>query len=155
MITRENIEDFFSRYASTMNNALFGGRYDIDSIMSSFSDFVVGSNPLGVTGGRNDEKFADAIRQGIEFYKQIGILSMNILSKEISVLDDHHATVKVFWSSFYSNDNASGEIPFEVVYLVESTSGSLRIFAYVTGDELAAFKAHHLLSEDAELGAQH
>ena len=155
MISKESIDDFFNRYASTMNNALFGGIYDVDSIMSSFSDFVVGSNPAGVAGGKNDAQFGQAIRQGIDFYKKIGIVSMNILSKEISVLDDFHAVVKIFWSSFYGNENTSGEIPFALVYLVQCKEGSTKIFAYVTGDEKAAFKAHNLLPENLEYGQEH
>lgn len=138
-----------------MNNALFGDVYDINSIMGSFADFVVGANPLGVAGGKNDDQFAKAIRQGIDFYKQIGIVSMNILSKDISVLDDFHASVKIFWSSFYGNETASGEIPFEVVYLVQCKNGSIKIFAYVTGDEQAAFRAHNLLPESLEYGQKH
>lgn len=155
MISKENIDDFFNRYASTMNNALFGDVYDINSIMGSFSDFVVGANPMGVAGGKNGEQLAKTIRQGIDFYKKIGIVSMNIISKEISVLDDNHAMVKIFWTSFYGNEDASGEIPFEVVYLVQCKDGSTKIFAYVTGDEMAAFKAHKLLSENLAYGAEH
>jgi hypothetical protein len=70
---------------------------------------------------------------------------MKIRSKEISVLDDLHAIVKIFWSSFYRHEQASGEIPFEVVYLVQCKEGSIKIFAYVSGDEQAAFKEHKLL----------
>lgn len=146
MISKENIEDFFNRYASTMNSALFGDVYDINTIVSSFSDLVVGASPMGVNGGKNDERFANAIRQGIDFYKKIGIVSMNIMSKEVSVLDNFHAVVKVFWSAFYGNENTSGEIPFQVVYMVQYRDGMIKIFAYVTGDEQAAFRAHQLLS---------
>lgn len=155
MISKENIDDFFNQYASTMNNALFGDVYDINSIMGSFADFVVGANPMGVAGGRNDDQFAKAIRQGIDFYKKIGIVSMNIISKEISVMDDFHAIVKIFWSSFYGNEKASGEIPFEVVYLVQCRDGSTKIFAYVTDDEQAAFRAHNLLPKNLEYGPEH
>jgi hypothetical protein len=147
MVSKEDIEDFFNRYASITNNALFGDRYDVNSIKESFSDFVVGANPLGVAGGKNDDQFVNAIRQGIEFYKEIGIVSMNILSKEIFAIDEFHASVKIFWSSFYRKGDASGEIPFEVTYLVQCKDGMIKIFAYVTGDEKAAFKAHKLFSE--------
>ncbi|MFZ6012160.1 MAG: hypothetical protein ACOYXT_17595 [Bacteroidota bacterium] len=138
-----------------MNNALFGDAYDIKSIMQSFSDFVVSANPMGVAGGKNDDQLAKAIHQGIDYYKRIGIVSMNIISKEITMLDDFHAIAKIFWSSFYGNENTSGEIPFEVVYLVQCKEGVIKIFAYVTGDEQAAFKAHRLLPESQEYGAEH
>jgi hypothetical protein len=147
MARTEDIQDFFNRYASTMNNALFGDAYDIDSIMSSFANFVVGANPMGVAGGKNDDQFAEAIRQGIDFYKKIGIVSMNIVSKEITALDDFHAIVKIFWSSFYEKEMVSGEISFQVVYLVQCKDSAIKIFAYVTGDEQAAFRAHKLVPE--------
>lgn len=146
MVSKEGIEDFFNRYASITNNALFGDGYDVNSIKDSFSDFVVGANPLGVAGGKNDDQFVNTIRQGVEFYKKIGIVSMNIMSKEILVIDEFHASVKVSWSSFYQKDDASGEIPFEVIYLVQCRDGLIKIFAYVTGDEQAAFKAYNLLN---------
>jgi hypothetical protein len=152
MISRENIEDFFNRYASTMNNALFGEIYDPNAIMDSFSAFVVGANPSGVVGGKNDEQFAKSILQGIDYYKKIGILSMNITAKEISILDEFHGVVNIFWKCFYENQNASGEIPFEVTYMIQCKDGSIKIFAYVTGDEQAAFKAHKLIPENDDYG---
>lgn len=155
MIFKETIDDFFNRYASIMNNALFGGAYEIDTIMGSFSQYVVGANPLGVAGGRNDAQFASTIRKGIEFYRKIGIISMNILSKEISILDDFHAIVRIFWSSFYETKERSGEIPFEVTYFVQCRDGEVKIFAFVAGDEQAAFKSHHLVSEEETHGAKH
>lgn len=110
---------------------------------------------MGVAGGKTNDQFGRAIREGIEFYKKIGIASMNIISKEISILDDFHALTKVSWSSFYVNGNSSGEIPFEVVYLVQCRKGKCKIFAYVTGDEQAAFRAHKLLPENEEYDDQH
>ena len=137
-----------------MNNALFGEANDFDAIMNSFADFVVGANPMGVAGGKNDEQFAKAIREGIDFYKNIGIISMNIISKEVNILDDFHAIVKIFWNSFYGNETDSGDIPFEVVYLVQHKNGLNKIFAYVTGDEQAAFRNYKLIPETAEYGKQ-
>lgn len=140
-----SIDDFFSQYASTMNNALFGDMPDVSAITRSFSDFVVGASPQGIMGGRNDETFGKSIRDGIDFYKRIGIISMNIISKDVTVLDEFHAMVKVYWKSFYGNERLSGEIPFEVVYLVQALGQSPKIFAFVTGDEQAALKSHHLI----------
>lgn len=139
------IEDFFNQYASTMNSALFGDTPDLSAVTRSFSDFVVGANPQGVMGGRNDETFRNSITDGIEFYRRIGIISMNIMSKEVTVLDDFHAMVKIYWKSFYGNESHSGEISFEVVYLIQVLDRSPKIFAFVTGDEQAALKSHNLI----------
>ncbi len=154
MISKDSVEDFFSQYASIMNNALFGEVYDLGTIMNSFSDFVVGARPRGVAGGKNDEQFEKVIRRGIDFYKRIGIMSMNIISKEVNILDDFHAIVKVCWNSFYENENSSGEIPFEVVYIVQHKDGLNKIFAYVTGDEQTAFRDHKLIPEDVKFAKQ-
>lgn len=147
MVTKEIIDDFFNRYASVMNNALFGDIYDINAIRNSFSDFVVSANPLGVAGGRDDEQFVKGIRRGIDFYKNIGIVSMNITSKEIFIMDEFHAIVTVCWTSLYEKENSFGEIHFQVVHLVQCQDGLTKIFAYVRGDEQAAFKTHNLLVE--------
>lgn len=145
MINTTEIDDFFNRYASIVNNALFGDPLDTETIKDSFAGFVVGANPLGVAGGINDEKFQTTIQQGIDFYKRIGITSMNILSKEITVLDDFHAMAKIHWNSVYSKGDNSGEIPFEVIYFVQCRDGSPRIFAYITGDEQGALRDHKLI----------
>lgn len=139
------IDDFFNQYASTMNSALFGDVPDLGAVTRSFSDFVVGASPQGVMGGRNDEAFRKSITDGIDFYKRIGIISMNIMSKEVTALDDFHAMVKVYWKSFYGNERLSGEISFEVVYLIQVLDRSPKIFAFVTGDEQAALKRHNLI----------
>jgi hypothetical protein len=154
MISKESVEDFFNQYSSTMNNALFGEQYELNTIMNSFSDFVVGASPVGVAGGKNDEQFAKAMLGGIDFYKKIGIISMNIISKEVNILDEVHAVVKIVWNCFYGNENGSGEIPFEVVYMVQYRDGVNKIFAYVTGDEKATFRHHKLIPEIAEHGEQ-
>ena len=42
---------------------------------------------------------------------------MDILSKQISVLDQFHAIVKIRWnSSFIRKDNTNGDIAFDVFY---------------------------------------
>lgn len=145
MIDSNRIDDFFNRYASVVNNALFGGALDMDMITHSFADFVVGANPMGVAGGSNDENFRKSIQQGIDFYKQIGITSMNISSKEITALDEFHAMVKINWTAFYVKKSSSGEIAFEVFYFVRDKDDTTRIFAYITGDEQGALRDHQLI----------
>lgn len=145
MISKEASIDFFNQYASTMNNALFGDSYDGKIILNSFADYVVGANPLGIAGSKNDGEFDKAINQGIDFYKRIGITSMNITNQEVTILDDFHALVKVYWNSFYRKDDFFGEIPFEVIYIVQRKDHLIKIFAYITGDEMSALKRHRLV----------
>jgi hypothetical protein len=145
MISKQEIQDFFNQYASTMNNVLFAERYDVQTIMDSFAEYVVGANPVGIAGGKNNEQFSDSIRQGIDFYRKIGITSMNITAQEVTILDEFHASVKVYWSSLFFNENTSGEIPFEVVYIVQCKDQAKKIFAFITGDEMSAFKEYKLI----------
>jgi hypothetical protein len=146
MISRENTDDFFNRYASTINNALFGDAFDVNAITDSFSEIVVSAKPAGMEVGKNDADFGSAVAEGIAFYKQIGILSMNIVSKEITVLNPWHAIAKINWSFFYSKGELSGEIPFEVVYMVQSRNEAITIFAYVTDDEQKVLSDHGLIA---------
>jgi hypothetical protein len=83
------------------------------------------------------------IPQGWEFYRQIGVQSMNIQSKDVIMLDEMHAMVRVLWNcAFIRKDNTKGDISFEVIYMVQLRKEGPKIFAYVTGDE------HKALSEE-------
>ena len=145
MISKPAIKDFFSRYALTMNNALQEQSYDIKVFLDSFSEYVVGASPLGVFGGKNDQLFSNSIRQGIDFYKKIGITSMNIRAVEITVLDEYHVLANVHWSSSYAKEKFSGEILFQVIYIVQCKDLVSKIFAFVTGDEMSVLRQHQLI----------
>ena len=71
---------------------------------------------------------------------------MNILSKQIDILDSFHAIVRIHWSSsFTRKDKTSGDIAFNVFYLVQKRN-DIRIFAYITGNEQEALKRAGLIS---------
>jgi len=95
VINDESIKDLFSRYTSTLNNALFGDTFNGEVFQKSFAAYVVGANPVGVGGGSNDKRFQDVIHHGIDFYRKIGITSMNISSIEITMLDNFHACCSI------------------------------------------------------------
>ncbi|MNY53329.1 hypothetical protein D3C86_1890750 [compost metagenome] len=83
--------------------------------------------------------------KGYEFYKKIGITSMDILSKKITVLDEYHVMAKIYWRSNYQKDKATGKIDFEVTYFLLFKDGNYKIFAFITGDEEKALKEHGLV----------
>ena len=147
MISKEEVEDFFNRYASTMNNALFGDVIDVKSFLHYFARYVVGANPSGVQGGKNDLEFANSIKSGIDFYKRIGVISMNIMAKDVAILDGYHATARISWESIYNKEDKLGEIAFNVVYLVQVIDHAVKIFAYITGDEQKALRERGLIPE--------
>jgi hypothetical protein len=136
MINQSNVKEFFTQYSSRMNNALADDKIQADEIVASFSDYFVGASPTGVMGGKNDAELKSAIENGISFYKRIGIKAMNILSCEITELDEYHAMAKVFWRSIFEKlASESGEITFTVIYIVQELDKQITIFAYITGDE--------------------
>lgn len=146
MIIQSNLTNFFVQYCSRMNNALSGENIPIDEIMRSFSDYFVGANPTGVMGGKNDASLKGAIENGISFYKRIGIKAMNILSCEITILDEYHAMAKVFWQSIYEKiTGESAEITFTVIYIVQELDSQIKIFAYITGDEQKVLRERGLI----------
>lgn len=143
---KQQLDDFFNEYASRFNHSLKGGSPDVEGTMASFAGCFVEASPSGVICGQNDQQFRNAIPQGHAFYKNIGITSMDILSKEITLLDNFHSMNKILWRSAYTKQNGTqGGIEFEVVYFVQSRENSHRIFAYITGDEHAALKEHGLV----------
>jgi hypothetical protein len=80
------------------------------------------------------------------FYKNIGITSMDIVSKKITLLDDFHTMVKVRWkSNFLKRDGLKSSIEFENIYFTQTMDTQHKVFAYITGDEHAALKEAGLI----------
>lgn len=146
-ITTAQINQFFKLYEKRFNDSLRSEEADVDGVVNAFAGYFVEASPAGILGSQNDRKFRKAIPKGYEFYKRIGILSMVIVSKEMTLLDDLHAIVKVHWRSTYQlKDKAPGTIEFDVHYLLQLQQDQPKIFAYITGDEQQALKDHGLIS---------
>lgn len=146
---KKNVEDFFNDYELHFNNAMSGKQSDLeDQIRKSFADCFIESSPLGVNCGKNDDEFRKKIRQGFDFYKKIGSTGMNILSKDITVLDDLHAMAKIYWRYSYSKDNKLGTIDFHIIYFLTMLNNEIKIFSYIAGDEQKALKEKGLIPEE-------
>lgn len=141
----KDIETFFNHYEKRVNDALIGKKIDADEATDSFADCFIESSPLGVICGKNDAEFKKQMLKGYEFYKKIGITSMDILSKEITVLDEYHVMAKIYWRSNYQKDKAAGKIDFEVTYFLNFKDSNHKIFAFITCDEEKALKEHGLV----------
>mgnify|MGYP003576478747 FL=1 len=145
-IQHHEIENFFNRYENVVNEALSGGEPDIDETVNSFAPEFIAASPVGIMAGKNNRKFRKSITEGWEFYKKIGIRAMDILSTQITILDQFHAITKVHWNcSFVRKNKTKGEIAFENYYLLKKSGDDLRIFAYITGDEQQALKDESLI----------
>lgn len=146
MEVSERIENFFDRYAERFNGFLKNDVVDSEETAACFSECFVESSPLGVICGKNDEQFRAAIPQGYGFYKSIGISSMDIISKAITVLDEFHVMVRIHWNSaFITRESSRGSIEFDVIYFLQTKGEEFKIFAYITGDEQAALKENGLI----------
>lgn len=143
---KQQIDNFFDQYAARFNRILKGEAPDIDETIKSFAECFIEASPAGINCGKNDNQFRAMIPQGYDFYKKIGITSMDILSKEIVLLDEYHTMAKIHWQSgFIKQDQSKGSIPFDVIYFLQTKESDHKIFAYITGDEQKALKKNGLI----------
>jgi hypothetical protein len=143
---KKKIEDFFVAYEEQFNSALAGSSDDVGEVSSgSFAECFIASSPSGVVCGTNGPEFIDNIKKGIEFYRSIGSLSMNILDREITLLDQDHATCKVTWQYMFTKDDKEDNIDFDVYYFLRTFDDTIKIFAYITGDEQKALREKGLI----------
>lgn len=145
---KKQIEEFFSAYQSHFNRGLASDDSDVSKkITSFFAPCFVESGPSGVICGKNDTQFLERIGEGFAFYKSIGSTGMNIISKDITLIDEFHALARIYWRYSYSKDNLPGTIDFNTTYVVSLLEGEVKIFAYMTGDEHKALREKGLIPE--------
>jgi hypothetical protein len=140
----DDLERFFESYVAAFNRSL-GASVDVDGIRRHFAQAFIGAGPGGVAPGRNDESFAETLRKGYAFYKQIGTERLEMRSVAATPIDADHVMAKVSFAASYRKDGHEIAIPFDVTYLLARLDGEWRIFAYVAGDEMAAYREHGLL----------
>lgn len=146
----KQLEQFFADYEKRTNAALSDPpQLDIDGVMGSFTDCFIEASPVGVSCGKTDDAFREAIPKGYEFYRSIGTKQMKIASQTITPLDDYHAQVKIHWESSYEKkDGSKVVLDFDVIYFVQTLEGKPKIFAYISGDEQQAYKDNGLVPEE-------
>lgn len=144
--TMENsIYNFFAAYEKRFNDALKGDT-DVEGTARAFANYFVAASPAGIHGGSNGEEFRKNIPKGMDFYRQIGTHSMEIVSQDVTQLDELHFMVKIHWKASYKNkDNSDLAIEFDVIYFLQRQDGELKIFAYITGDEDKVMREHGLI----------
>ena len=91
----QQIDDFFKYYCDVFNNGIKGDIPEIERTAELFSTCFVAADPSGINCGQNNETFRDAMDKGYAFYRNIGITSMDIVSKTITPLDNFHTITKV------------------------------------------------------------
>lgn len=148
MGTEAQIERFFEQYAANFQRVLDGEEPDVGKVAACFAECFVESSPAGVICGKNDEQFRTSIPKGYAFYRQAGITAMDIRAQRIELLDELHVMDRIQWSStFRRQDGVTGNINFEVIYLLRLQNDAWKIFAYITGDEQQALKDNGLITK--------
>ncbi len=142
----EQLEIFFAQYEERFNKALGTEYTDVEEAAKVFAECFVEASPVGIICGKNDDEFRAKIPQGYAFYKSIGVTSMDIISKTITVLDDYHSMTKIHWrTNFVKKDKSKGTIEFDVTYFTWSKDKEHKIFCYITGDEQKALRDNGLI----------
>ncbi|KAA5536335.1 nuclear transport factor 2 family protein [Taibaiella lutea] len=143
---KESIAQFFDDYARRFNESLPGGVVDIEKTAACFAASFIESNPNKIICTKNDEAFKASIPHGFEYYRSIGLQSMKICSKAITILDDFHALVKVHWQSLYiKKEGNKMELGFDIHYMVRRENNQIQIFSYTSGDEQEFLEKHGLV----------
>jgi hypothetical protein len=143
---KESIAQFFDDYAKRFNDSLLGASVDIEKTAACFAAGFIESNPNKIICTKNDEAFKASIPHGYEYYRSIGLQSMKICSKAITILDDFHALVKVHWQSLYiKKEGNKMELGFDIHYLVRRENDQIQIFSYTSEDEQEFLKKHGLV----------
>ena len=140
----DQIEQFFEAYEARFADGL-AGRAVAEETAKDFADFFVEASPKGIIGGKNDQEFCDRVPKGYDFYRSIGITKMEIRQLDITELNELHYMVEVYWESFYEKDGEADSIEFSVIYFLQHLNETLKIFAYITGDEQAVLKERGLV----------
>lgn len=132
---------FFADYLNAFNQAL-DGKLDTDLIRSFFTDKFLAAGPDEVKIGCNGFFFGFMLKRSYSFYRKIGTRRLHLLKTEAIVIDENHDMVRVGYRSDYVHPQNQQpiSIDFSVVYLMQRSGLYPKIFAYVAGDEMQAYR---------------
>jgi hypothetical protein len=141
---KPDFDQFFRTYADLYNQALTD-RPDYEAITARFASCFIAAGPAGVKCGENDKTFRNTLEQGYAFYRKIGTKRMSVRRYEATEIDAAHSMVKVFYRAEYDKEGKPISIDFDLTYMIDHGADEPKIFAFVAGDEMAAFKRHGLI----------
>jgi hypothetical protein len=145
-----HIPEYFETYAELYNRALEGEDV-IEEIMDCFTDVFLAAGPQGVESAKNGHSFRKMLEKSYKFYRDIGAKQMSVRKVEVTDIDPCHAMAKVFYHADYAKpDGTSVGIDFDVTYMLDLTGSSSKIFAFVAGDEMKAYKNAGLVPDGVE-----
>jgi hypothetical protein len=137
---------YVSQQVEAFNRSL-GDRGAVEAIQAHYTDCFIGAGLHCVRCGQNDAAFTDTLRQGFDFYTSIGTKAMAVRGVTRTPIDELHQLAAVDFRAAY--EKSSGEtvaIDFTVTYFMASQEGTFKIFGFVSGDEMAAYREHGLIA---------
>lgn len=143
-ISRGDVEAFFHRYAKSFKDGLEGS-LDMKVLRSLYSTQFIAVGPQGVMAGDNDDTFGERMSKGYEQYRQIGTVAMTVTAVEVHPIDKTHCLAHVGWNSEFEKDGRHIDVPFTNSYLLEQNDGTLKVFGWITGDEVQLLKDNGLM----------
>ncbi|MEO9337952.1 nuclear transport factor 2 family protein [Mesorhizobium sp. SB112] len=143
-------EAFFQDYVQAFNQSLVEDASDF--IRASYAEYFVSAGVgEAVQGGANDEKYADILRKGAEFYRALGFRKMSLLEIEVTPIDEGHDMARPFFRADYvRRDGTPVSIDFDLVYMLQKRADGPKIFAFVAGDEIALYRKYGLVDESGK-----
>jgi hypothetical protein len=143
----QNIPAFFDSYANLYNRAL-AGEDVFEEIMARFSEKFLAAGPTGVSTGKQGSAFRRMLEKGYRFYRQVGTQKMTAKRVEVTPIDAGHSMAKVFYRAEYRKPDGSPlAIDFDITYLLDTSAAKPKIFAFIAGDEMEAYREHGLLPD--------
>jgi hypothetical protein len=134
-----NFDSYFEDYSALYNRALTD-LSALKDIMARFSDCFIAAGPDGVKCGENNDAFRKQLEGGYAFHKQIGTKRMTKTRCEVTEIDATHHMVKVSYHADYEKGGRKVGLDFDVTYLLDSGKGEPKIFAFIAGDEMEAYR---------------
>jgi hypothetical protein len=140
-----DFDAFFAGYVAAYNRAL-GGKVDVAGIRSHFTEHFLAAGPGVVRCGKNGWLFSLVLKRGYAYYRKIGTRRLAVRRVEVTPIDELHHLAKVFYTGDFEKKNGEQiQIDFEVSYLLQTRENGPKIFAFIAGDEEAAYREKGLL----------
>ncbi len=145
MSKRRRLIEFFEEYEANINSAILCDQPGASAAAAAFAECFVGSDPAGVTCGRNGDAFVQSIIETCEFYRSIGTRSLRLEGIDSTPIDANHIMARVHWVGEYEGLEGMKIVPFDAVYFVRMVDPAFTIFGYVTGNERAALREQGII----------
>lgn len=133
---KESISLFFDDYTTRFNRILKGETPEDSGIAHCFADCWLAAMPGHLTCCKSDAESQAILAGSYAFYRSTGMISARIGSKTITLLDQHHALVKIHWQSLFEHpEGRREEVGADAHYLVQVNETQVLLIAAITANE--------------------